>query len=90
MCGVPYHSAEGYIARLIAKGYKVVHLRADGGTRLWPRGWVKREIIRTVTPGYGAGRGMPGRGTQQLSVRRVSQRDGGGTVRGGHLHRAPR
>lgn len=30
MCGVPYHSVENYIARLVKKGYKVAHLRADG------------------------------------------------------------
>ena len=87
MCGVPYHSAEGYIARLIAKGYKVSICEQMEDPAL-AKGLVKREIIRTVTPGTVLGRGMPGRGTQQLSVRRVSDRHGGGTVRGGHLHRA--
>ena len=33
MCGVPFHSYEGYVARLIAKGYKGGHLRAGGGPR---------------------------------------------------------
>ncbi len=50
MCGVPYHSAEGYIARLIQKGYKVAicEQMEDPATA---KGLVKREIIRTVTPG---------------------------------------
>ncbi len=50
MCGVPYHSAEGYIARLIQKGYKVAicEQMEDPATA---HGLVKREIIRTVTPG---------------------------------------
>ena len=30
MCGVPFHSCEGYIARLVAKGYKSSNLRTDG------------------------------------------------------------
>src|SRR5437868_3296859 len=50
MCGVPYHSAEGYIARLIQKGYRVAicdQMEAAGqGKKL-----VKREITRIVTPG---------------------------------------
>ena len=50
MCGVPYHSAEGYIARLIQKGYKVAicEQMEDPATA---KGLVKREFIRTVTPG---------------------------------------
>ena len=50
MCGVPYHSAEGYIARLIQKGYRVAICdqmeEAGGGKKL-----VRREITRIVTPG---------------------------------------
>lgn len=49
MCGVPYHSAEGYIARLIAKGYKVSICEQMEDPAL-AKGLVKREIIRTVTP----------------------------------------
>jgi DNA mismatch repair protein MutS len=50
MCGVPYHAAEGYIARLIEKGYKVAICEqmedpAD------VKGMVRREIVRIVTPG---------------------------------------
>jgi DNA mismatch repair protein MutS len=50
MCGVPYHAAEGYIARLIQKGYRVAICDqmepATAGKKL-----VKREITRIVTPG---------------------------------------
>jgi len=50
MCGVPYHSADGYLARLIQKGYRVAVCdqmeEAGAGKKL-----VKREITRVVTPG---------------------------------------
>src|ERR1035441_4587171 len=50
MCGVPYHAAEGYVARLINKGYRVAICDqmelAAAGKKL-----VKREITRIVTPG---------------------------------------
>ena len=50
MCGVPYHSAEGYIARLVAKGYKVAICEQMEDPAL-AKGLVKRDIIRIVTPG---------------------------------------
>src|SRR5690242_19488365 len=54
MCGVPYHAAENYIARLIQKGYRVAicdqtedaQLAKKSATKL-----VKREVTRIVTPG---------------------------------------
>src|SRR5579864_5654545 len=50
MCGVPYHSAENYIARLIQKGHRVAICdqieEAGKGVKL-----VKREVTRIVTPG---------------------------------------
>jgi DNA mismatch repair protein MutS len=50
MCGVPYHSAENYIARLIQKGYRIAICdqmeAASAATKL-----VKREVTRIVTPG---------------------------------------
>ena len=50
MCGVPYHSADAYIARLIAKGATGGHLRADGGPRPG-QGAGGQDIIRIITPG---------------------------------------
>lgn len=50
MCGVPYHSAEGYIARLVAKGYKVAICEQTEDPTL-AKGIVKRDIIRVITPG---------------------------------------
>jgi len=50
MCGVPYHSAESYIARLIAKGYKVAICEQTEDPAL-AKGLVKRDIVRIVTPG---------------------------------------
>ena len=50
MCGVPYHSAEAYIARLIAKGYKVAICEQMEDPAL-AKGLVEREVIRIITPG---------------------------------------
>ncbi|MBR2481485.1 MAG: DNA mismatch repair protein MutS, partial [Oscillospiraceae bacterium] len=50
MCGVPYHSSEGYIARLIAKGYKVA-ICEQTENPAQAKGLVKRDIIRVITPG---------------------------------------
>ena len=50
MCGVPFHSSEGYIARLIEKGFKVAICEQveDPATA---KGLVKRDVIRVITPG---------------------------------------
>ena len=50
MCGVPYHSCEGYIARLVAKGYKVA-ICEQIEDPAQAKGLVKRDITRIVTPG---------------------------------------
>lgn len=50
MCGVPYHSAEGYIARLIEKGYKVAICEQVEDPAA-AKGVVRREIVRVITPG---------------------------------------
>ncbi len=50
MCGVPYHSAESYIARLIAKGYKVAICEQTEDPAL-AKGLVSRDVIRIITPG---------------------------------------
>lgn len=50
MCGVPYHSSESYIARLVAKGYKVAICEQMEDPAL-AKGLVKRDVIRIVTPG---------------------------------------
>jgi DNA mismatch repair protein MutS len=57
MCGVPYHASEGYIARLIQKGYRVAICdqmeEAGGGKKL-----VRREVTRIVTPGTAMNAGV--------------------------------
>src|SRR5690348_16529359 len=50
MAGVPHHAAEGYIARLIAKGYRVAVCEQVSDPAL-AKGLVEREVIRVVTPG---------------------------------------
>ncbi|MBE6594596.1 MAG: DNA mismatch repair protein MutS [Ruminococcaceae bacterium] len=50
MCGIPFHSSEGYIARLIEKGYKVaICEQMEDPSKA--KGLVKRDIVRIVTPG---------------------------------------
>ena len=53
MCGVPYHSAENYIARLIRKGYKVAVCDQVEDPRL-AKTLVRREVTRVITPGTAA------------------------------------
>jgi DNA mismatch repair protein MutS len=53
MCGVPYHAAEGYIAKLIRKGYKVAICDQMEDPRKAVK-LVRREVTRVVTPGTAA------------------------------------
>ena len=57
MCGIPYHSCDGYIARLVNKGYKVAICEQMEDPAL-AKGIVKREIVRIVTPGTVIDTGM--------------------------------
>ena len=50
MCGVPFHAADTYINRLVAKGYKVAVCEQIGDPKL-TKGIVERKVIRIVTPG---------------------------------------
>ena len=50
MCGVPYHSVEGYLTRLISKGYKVAICEQIEDPKT-AKGLVGREVVRVVTPG---------------------------------------
>ncbi len=53
MCGVPYHAAEGYISKLIRKGFKVAICEQMEDPRL-AKTLVRREVTRVVTPGTAA------------------------------------
>ena len=50
MCGIPYHAADSYLNKLVAKGYKVAICEQVEDPKL-AKGLVKREVIRIVTPG---------------------------------------
>ena len=50
MCGVPYHASEGYIARLIQKGYRVAVCEQMEDPRFTKK-LVRRDIARIITPG---------------------------------------
>ncbi len=57
MCGVPYHSCDTYIAKLVQKGYKVAICEqvTDPATS---KGLVEREVVRVITPGTVSDGGM--------------------------------
>jgi DNA mismatch repair protein MutS len=54
MCGVPHHAAEGYIGKLIRKGFKVAICEQMEDARLAKKLVVRREVTRVVTPGTAA------------------------------------
>ena len=57
MCGVPFHSADSYIAKLVAKGYKIA-ICEQTEDPAQAKGLVKREVIRVITPGTVTESGM--------------------------------
>ena len=65
MCGVPYHSAESYIARLVAKGYKVAILRTNGVAGSGQRACKTRHCTCDYS-GYCYGKQYVGRSKKQL------------------------
>jgi DNA mismatch repair protein MutS len=50
MCGVPYHAADGYVARLVRKGFRVAICEQVEDPRK-AKGLVRREVVRVVSPG---------------------------------------
>src|SRR5712671_8100135 len=53
MCGVPYHAAEGYLAKLLRKGFKVAICEQMENPKLAKK-LVRREVTRVLTPGTSA------------------------------------
>ena len=50
MCGVPYHSVDGYIAKLVKKGYRIAICEQEEDPKL-AKGIVQRKVIKIITPG---------------------------------------
>lgn len=50
MCGIPYHAVEGYLTKLVSRGYKVAICEQVEDPKL-AKGLVRREVVRIVTPG---------------------------------------
>ncbi|WP_199614740.1 DNA mismatch repair protein MutS [Paenibacillus alkalitolerans] len=74
MCGIPYHSAESYINRLIEKGYKVA-ICEQVETPAEAKGVVRREIVRVVTPGtVMEGKALPEKANNYIAA--VAERRG--------------
>ncbi len=57
LAGVPYHAAEGYISRLVNRGYRVAVCDQVGDTKPG-RGLVEREVVRVITPGTVTGESL--------------------------------
>ena len=73
MCGIPYHASDAYIARLIAKGYKVAICEQTEDPAA-AKGLVERDIVRIVTPGTVIDSACLEEGAQQLLRRHLSGR----------------
>ena len=73
MCGVPYHAAENYIAKLIRKGFKVAICEQMEDPRMAKK-LVKREVTRVLTPGTVGGRAAWLGGKQLPGLRRARWR----------------
>ena len=86
MCGVPYHAAEGYIARLIQKGYRVAICDQMEDPRLAKK-LVKREVTRIVTPGTATDAQPAALAREQLSGRGGARRRPRRRGARGYLHR---
>lgn len=77
MCGVPYHAAEGYIAKLIEKGFKVAVCEQTEDPKT-TKTLVKRDVVRIVTPGTIVDQGVleGGRNNFIVSIHAVNGRVG--------------
>ncbi len=66
MCGVPYHAVEGYLSKLVSKGYKVAICEQMEDPKQ-AKGLVRREVVRISDPGYQPESTDAGREPEQLS-----------------------
>ena len=81
MCGVPVHSAESYLARLIRRGFRVavVEQMEDPKTRT-TKGPIRREVVRLVTPGTLTEESLLEAGRPNLLLALARDRDGFGAA----------
>src|SRR5881227_2026501 len=76
MCGVPYHAAEGYLAKLLRKGFKVAICEQMEDPSLAKK-LVRREVTRILTPGTAADSGLASEENNFLAaLARVDERVG--------------
>ncbi len=77
MCGVPYHSCEAYIARLVEKGHKVAICEQTENPAT-AKGIVRRDIVRIITPGTVIEDSMLEEGKNNYLATIVLEKDGAG------------
>lgn len=76
MCGVPYHAAENYLARLLRKGYRVAICEQMEDPKL-TKTIVRREVTRVLTPGTALDPGLGAERNNFLAALHVSNPEGG-------------
>lgn len=74
MCGVPYHAAEGYLARLVKAGISVA-IAEQIGDPATSKGPVERKVVRIVTPGTLSDEALLEEGREQLLLALLNQHD---------------
>ncbi len=76
MCGVPYHAAEGYIVRLLRKGYRIAICEQLEDPKLTKK-IVRREVTRVLTPGTALDPALPSNESNYLAALHVTDHAAG-------------
>jgi DNA mismatch repair protein MutS len=76
MCGVPYHAVEGYIARLLRKGYRIAICEQMEDPKLTKK-IVRREVTRVLTPGTAIDPALPSNESNYLAALHVTEHAAG-------------
>jgi DNA mismatch repair protein MutS len=76
MCGVPYHAVEGYIARLLRKGYRIAICEQMEDPKLTKK-IVRREVTRVLTPGTALDPALPSNESNYLAALHVTDHAAG-------------
>src|SRR5271155_334185 len=79
MCGVPYHAAEGYLSKLLRKGYRIAICDQMEDPKLTKK-IVRREVTRVLTPGTAVDAGLSAEQNNFLAAIHLSEKGGEGVA----------
>src|SRR5271155_125990 len=79
MCGVPYHAAEGYLSKLLRKGYRIAICDQMEDPKLTKK-IVRREVTRVLTPGTSVDAGLSAEQNNFLAAIHLSEKGGEGVA----------